>query len=314
MKVRAVPPRAVTLHAESARMPIVVTCRCDASYTLKDDLAGELVQCPKCGATNRVGRPAYSPESQADPAFDRDIFLLRQKHLALNEKYQVADEQGRPILFVERPIHFLRNVSAVIAGVVAAMVVMSVMGQLASALQSEDVKAVVGLLTMLMAAATFFVVSAALSKERHVTFYRDERRAEAVLRVHQDSKWQVIVRTYTVRDEKGRLLAHFSKNHLYNIFRKRWDVRGVRRELLFAAREDSIILSLLRRFLGPLFGFLRTNFVFQAPGSDRTLGEFRRKMTILDRYVLDMSEDAQRTVDRRVALALGVMLDTGERR
>jgi hypothetical protein len=80
------------------------------------------------------------------------------------------------------------------------------------------------------------------------------------------------------------------------------------------AREDSIILSLLRRLLGPLFGFLRTNFIIQAQGSEDVLGEFKRKFTILDRYVLDMSADPQRTVDRRVALALGVMLDTGERR
>jgi len=44
------------------------------------------------------------------------------------------------------------------------------------------------------------------------------------------------------------------------------------------------------------------------------IGEFKRKFTILDRYVLDMSGDPQRLMDRRVALALGVMLDTGERR
>jgi len=43
-------------------------------------------------------------------------------------------------------------------------------------------------------------------------------------------------------------------------------------------------------------------------------GEFNRKFTLLDRYVLDLSADPARTFDRRVALALGVMLDTGERR
>jgi hypothetical protein len=31
-------------------------------------------------------------------------------------------------------------------------------------------------------------------------------------------------------------------------------------------------------------------------------------------YVLDMSADPQHLMDRRIALALGVMLDTGERR
>jgi hypothetical protein len=44
------------------------------------------------------------------------------------------------------------------------------------------------------------------------------------------------------------------------------------------------------------------------------IGEFNRKFTILDRYVLDLTADPGRNLDRRIALALGVMLDTGERR
>jgi hypothetical protein len=44
------------------------------------------------------------------------------------------------------------------------------------------------------------------------------------------------------------------------------------------------------------------------------VGEFNRKFTILDRYVLDLSRDSARALDRRVAVAMGVMLDTGERR
>jgi hypothetical protein len=44
------------------------------------------------------------------------------------------------------------------------------------------------------------------------------------------------------------------------------------------------------------------------------VGEFNRKFTLLDRYVLDLSQDSGRALDRRVAIAMGVMLDTGERR
>ena len=44
------------------------------------------------------------------------------------------------------------------------------------------------------------------------------------------------------------------------------------------------------------------------------IGEFNRKLTLLDRYVLDLTADRERVFDRRIALALGVMLDTGERR
>jgi hypothetical protein len=54
-------------------------------------------------------------------------------------------------------------------------------------------------------------------------------------------------------------------------------------QLQWVAREDSIILSLVRRFV-PFMGLLRTNFIFQLAGSDKVIAEFKRKMTILDRY------------------------------
>jgi hypothetical protein len=83
------------------------------------------------------------------------------------------------------------------------------------------------------------------------------------------------------------------------------------------AIEDSMVLSLLRRVLGSLFGVLRTNFLLVHQGGaegESVFGEFNRKLTLLDRYVLDLSGDPERRFDRRVALALGIMLDTGEKR
>ena len=64
-------------------------------------------------------------------------------------------------------------------------------------------------------------------------------------------------------------------------------------------------------------GLLRTNFILVVPeveGVESTRGEFNRKFTVFDRYVLDMSRDRPRMIDRRLAVALGVLLDTGENR
>ncbi len=165
-----------------------------------------------------------------------------------------------------------------------------------------------------LAFAGLVVVGSWASKKRHITFYRDESKRERLLDVLQDQKLQLIVATYTVRDAKGKPIARLRKNYLYNFFRKRWEIRSLAGHLAFVAREDSIILSLLRRVLGPMYGLLRTNFVILGPDERSHLGEFQRKMTILDRYALDLSRDRQRKLDRRMALALGVMLDTGERR
>jgi hypothetical protein len=79
---------------------------------------------------------------------------------------------------------------------------------------------------------------------------------------------------------------------------------------LWEAKEDSILLALVRRFFTRLVPLC---FIFCLPGG-QVVGEFNRKFTLLDRYVLDLSKDPSRALDRRVAVAMGVMLDTGERR
>jgi uncharacterized protein YxjI len=296
-------------------MALSVRCQCGNTYDLKDEYAGRLVRCPKCQAVSRAERSTYTPNSQADPVFERDVFLLRQKHLAINEKYTVSDEAGAPIVFVERPAHLLRNLLAVIVGAAAGLSVVAAAGVAAQAIFGTGPGgAVVILVGGILALVTFALVGAAVSKKRHITFYRDEQKRERLLEILQDKKLQFIIATFTVRDARGQPIARLRKNYLYNIFRKRWEIRTLAGQLAFVAKEDSIILSLLRRVLGPMYGLLRTNFIFCGSDGRTVLGEFKRKMTILDRYALDLKRDRHRKLDRRLALALGVMLDTGERR
>jgi uncharacterized protein YxjI len=296
-------------------MPVLVSCECGTSYDLKDEFAGKLVKCPNCG------RPARAPSAAVataagDPAFDRDTFLLRQQLLKISEKYDVGDEQGNKIIFVERPAHLLRNLGAALALFVILIGGVSVMSAVTPARGASTAAAWIALFGMLITVVAAVAAAIAISAKRHVTFYRDESKRERLLDILQDKKFQPIMTTYTVRDARGRPLARLGKNLLFNFIRKRWYVwaPGPDRRLLFLAKEDSVILSLLRRFLGPLFGLLRTNFIFLPAGSEDVIGEFKRKFTILDRYVLDMTADPERLMDRRIALALGVMLDTGERR
>ena len=296
-------------------MPVLVTCECGTSYDLKDEFAGKLVKCPNCGRPARAPSAATSsPQGQADPAFDRDTFLLRQQLLKISEKYDVGDEQGNKLIFVERPAHLLRNLGALLAGAAILFGGMAGLAALPSSAAGSAATAwlvVIGMLIILVGA---FAAGIAISAKRHVTFYRDESKRERLLDILQDKKFQPITMTYTVRDARGRPLARLGKNWLFNMIRKRWYVWAPDGRVLFLAKEDSVILSLLRRFLGPLFGLLRTNFIFLPAGTEDVIGEFKRKFTILDRYVLDMTADPQRLMDRRIAVALGVMLDTGERR
>jgi uncharacterized protein YxjI len=298
-------------------MPITVLSACGRSFPLKDELAGKLVTCPDCGENLRVPggseAPAPSRFPGLDPAFSRKKFLLRQKHMAISEKYYVWDEAGKTVMFVQRPAHFLKGLVAALGGL-ATLIGVIVAFVALSSLMGKEAGGAVMVAGFFVALAAMIVVIILLAPKRHVFFYRDDTAKELLLKVDQDQQFAPIVATYTVRDPAGTILAVLRKNYLYNIFRKRWYVLSPAGAILSVIKEDSIILSLLRRVLGPALGLLRTNFVFFKGESDHPIGEFNRKFTLLDRYVLDLTHDVDGHLDPRLAVAAGVMLDTGERR
>ncbi|MCZ6690321.1 MAG: hypothetical protein O7H41_12005 [Planctomycetota bacterium] len=298
-------------------MPITVSSSCGRSFTLKDDLAGQLVQCPDCNEEIRVpggtGTELRRSFEGIDPAFHLGKFLLRQKHMAISEKYYVWDEAGQIVMFVQRPAMLIRNVLAVFGGVVATVVVGGGLGYAASWVEG-DAGAVLMAAGALAGLVPGVVVGIALSAKRHVYFYRDDTREELLLKVEQDQKFAPFVATYTIKEPGGETLAHLRKNYIYNIIRKRWHCVAPDGRILSVIKEDSFILSLIRRLFGTMLGALRTNFVFLKGETDEVIGEFNRKFTLLDRYVLDLTHDTAGYLDPRVALAAGVMLDTGEKR
>lgn len=276
-------------------MSVPVHCECGAFYNLKDQYAGRLLECPACARRFRA------PEKQGSPLFDRDIFQLREKHFAIATKYHIRDEDGNPLMYVERP-------ALVAERILTVAVLMAIFLYLALAFATVFPNFNWVLYALI---AAYFI-----GPRRHTAFYPDDRKQAVLLRVTQDYIFQFPTTRFTLYDAAGHVLGSFKKNRFTDFLRKRWRVYGPDGALLLVAREDSIILSLLRRLTGLIVDFaaFRTNFVIYAPDEDRVMGEFNRKMTIFDRYTLDMSEDADRTVDRRVALALGVLLDTGEGR
>jgi hypothetical protein len=199
-------------------------------------------------------------------------------------------------------------------GVASAVAIVLMLGMvLSTANLGPEAGAILMLITLPAAAITGIVVGSAMGKERHISFYRSETEQERVLEVRQDQLVVLARATFSLVDPAGNLLGTFEKRYIYNLFRKQWNFLSPAGVLLYVAKEDSILLSLLRRVLGSFFGLLRTNYVI-LDAQERLLGQFSRKLTLMDRYVLDMSADPTHAMDRRVALALGVLLDTGEKR
>ena len=322
-------------------MPIPVTCDvCGAEFNLRDEYAGRRMRCPKCqnaldvpqAAIPRAMPVAKRDESLDDDGFSPDVpeifrgdkFLLRQKLWSIKEKYRVTDEDGETILYVERPLYLAAGILAALAGFAVMAIGIGLAAFLASEM-GDDAGLAVGITLGVIAFVLGIFVIVALYPRRHILFYTDESKEELVLEVKQDSKLAIINFWYTLTDADGTVLARFRKNYLHGILRKRWYIHSPDGAILFEVKEDSIILSLLRRTIGtiadelPLLGLalaaaLRTNFVFTQAYETKVIGEFNRRLTILDRYVLDLTDDTERVLDRRVAVAMGVLLDTGERR
>jgi uncharacterized protein YxjI len=254
------------------------------------------------------------PES-LDPAFDRTRFLLRQKALTVHEKYEVWDENGQPVLYVERPAHFWRNSLAVLGGVAAGLALAALIVLGIGAVSPSDPPTIVVVLTFTLAGAALIVVPffvfSRFGRQRDILFYRDASKAEELLVVRQDQVATLLEHTYTVAEPQGRVLAHFKKNPLTTLYRTKWVCDAPDGRCLAVAIEDSLLSALIRRYVIRLTPM---NFVFRRGDTEQVIGRFNREFTLLDRYVLDVSQDRAETLDRRVAVALGVILDTGERR
>jgi uncharacterized protein YxjI len=259
------------------------------------------------------------PHLDPDSVFDRDKFLLRQKLVAISQKYSVSDESGRDLLYIERPAFafrgalllfltlFLFIASIVLAFILAETLFPTVRGHAPAA------QPIAFLLLLLLGTAGSVALAVALYPKRHIYFYLDKDKQHQLLSIRQGTKWELFRATYTVIGREGDTLAIFKKNYLWNLIRRRWRILDPEGNHIATALEDSAIKSLIRRLLGTYAALIRTNFNILSPAGD-VLGAFNRKRTILDKYILDMTPDTQVALDRRVALALGVMLDTGERR
>src|SRR4051812_1564922 len=289
-------------------MPIQVTCdQCQAHYNLKDEHAGKKLRCKQCGnvlQAPELDEPRWD-EPEVDrgyhPAFARDKFLMNQKRIAISEKYYVFDEDQNPILYIERPARLLRRLGAVFAGFFTAIFVslgfvlvgISLGNPRGGGGGNETLGGLIAFLGIAVGIILAFVVGIWLTPKRHIYVYTDDTKQHLLLEIYQDRKINIIRASYSVQDPEHGHLGRCEKNYLYNLIRRRWYVYGADGQMHMLAKEDSLIMSLMRRLLPQIITVspARTNFVMPLHGETQTLGELNRRFTLFDKYVLDMTAD-----------------------
>jgi uncharacterized protein YxjI len=251
--------------------------------------------------------------SDAGP-FERDCYLLKQKMFAISERYKVFGEGGEELLHVQRPARVLRNLLAAgvaVLGIILAIIIAVALGRAIAG----GIGALIALIVGVGLVVGAIGLGVAATPLRHIRFCRDPAYADALLVASQDNRWQLPTARYSLRDAEGTVICRFRKNVLWNLFRRRWYIDDPDGRPLWLVKEDSVLKSILRRIAPDFIAvFMRTNFVFLSPDGLRTVGVFNRKLAIRDHYTLDLGADPKRELDRRIAIAAGVLLDTGEKR
>lgn len=157
-----------------------------------------------------------------------------------------------------------------------------------------------------------FVKQKRMKIREEINFFADEAQKELVLRLKSRKVLEFRGRT-EVQLPDGTVIGQLQKVFGKSLLRSSWQIIDADGNEVATSQESSMFMALLRRVWGfiPLINnvpfFIPFHFDIEVHG--QPAGRYERIWAIRDRYVLDLSADPQRNLDRRVAAAFTVALD-----
>jgi hypothetical protein len=160
-----------------------------------------------------------------------------------------------------------------------------------------------------------FVRQKKLALKEDIRFYADEQETQELFRIKARSLFDIGGARYDVLagEERIGFLEHvFGKS----LIRSTWRVLDSQEEQIALAQERSVPMALARRLVDfvPYGEWVPIPYNFDLLVDGRPVGHLSRKFQLRDRYVLDLSGDSDHRIDRRLAIALAIGLDTLQNR
>jgi len=150
-----------------------------------------------------------------------------------------------------------------------------------------------------------------------VRFYADEEETQELFRI-KARRMIEIGGNYDVTAADGQKIGVLQKVFGKSLLRSTWRMLGPDDQELATAQERSAFLAVARRLIDfvPYVGeWIPIPYNFEIDDSEgKRIGGMDRKFQIRDKYVLDLSDDHERVLDRRLAIALAIGLDTLQNR
>jgi uncharacterized protein YxjI len=150
-----------------------------------------------------------------------------------------------------------------------------------------------------------------------IRFFADEEETTELFRI-KARRMLEIGGNYDVTTPDGQKIGVLQKVFGRSLFRSTWRILDEHESVLATGQERSLFLAIARRLIDfvPYVGEyipIPYNFELNDPEGKR-IGGMDRKFQIRDKYLLDLSDDHERRVDRRLAIALAIGLDTLQNR
>jgi uncharacterized protein YxjI len=155
-----------------------------------------------------------------------------------------------------------------------------------------------------------FVRQKKLAIKEDIRFFADESESAELFRIKARAVLELGGR-YDVTTPDGQSLGALEKVFGQSLLRSTWRVIGSDEQELAVVKERSQFWAIVRRVIDavPYGDFIPIVFHFTIDRDGAHLGDFTRRIGVRDTYDLDLSGDADRRIDRRLAIALAVALD-----
>jgi uncharacterized protein YxjI len=148
-----------------------------------------------------------------------------------------------------------------------------------------------------------------------IGFYTDDSKTQELLRIKARQRFDPRA-TYDVTAADGTKIGAIQKVFGASLLRSTYRIYDASDAEVAIAQERSVAVALLRRLIGfvPYVGnyadWLPIPYHFDFRRGEQLLGTHERKMwQIRDAYRINMEPDAERSVDRRLILAIAVGMD-----
>jgi len=162
-----------------------------------------------------------------------------------------------------------------------------------------------------------FVRQKRMAVKENIRFFADESESQELFHIQGRSWLDTGGSRYDVNDAQDGHIGILSHIFGKSLVRSTWRLSTPDEEEIAIAHERSQTMGILRRaidFVPDIGGLIPIPYNFDILIGGEVIGHLNRKFNLRDQYVLNLAGDPEQKLDRRLAIALAVGLDTLQNR